>query len=74
MHVIHTASFSEGVVKLFRLINRVEKINREILAFSVSHEYRPVRIYGYYTMIGGLNTTFYHYPTAPAGLWIYRKA
>lgn len=51
-----------GVVELFRLVGREEEVNREILAFSISHDHRTVRIYGHYPVIEGSKTTFYRYP------------
>ncbi|KAF1358567.1 hypothetical protein EJ07DRAFT_179789 [Lizonia empirigonia] len=51
-----------GVVELFRLVKREKEINREILAFSVSHDHRSVRLYGHYAVIDGRDVTFYRYP------------
>ena len=51
-----------AVVELFRGVNREDEINREILAFSVSHDHRSVRIYGHYAVIDGPKTTFYRHP------------
>ncbi|KAK5263399.1 hypothetical protein LTR96_011189 [Exophiala xenobiotica] len=51
-----------GVVELFRLVKREQELHREILAFSVSHDYRSVRIYGHYPVIEGKKTTFYRHP------------
>jgi hypothetical protein len=51
-----------GVVELFRLVKREKELDREILAFSVSHNHRTVRIYGHYPVIDGKTTTFYRYP------------
>ena len=51
-----------GVVELFRLVNREQELHREILAFSVSHDHRTVRIYGHYPIIKGDETTFYRHP------------
>lgn len=45
-HSMHLAI--RGVVELFRLVHREHEINREILAFSVSHDHESVRIYGHY--------------------------
>jgi hypothetical protein len=51
-----------GVVELFRLVKREQELHREILAFSISHDHRSVRIYGHYPVIEGKKTTFYrHY-------------
>ena len=51
-----------GVVELFRLVKREKELDREILAFSISHDDRTVRIYGHYLVINGPKTTFYHHP------------
>ena len=50
-----------GIIKLFRLIKCEKELYREILAFSISHNYRTIRIYGYYPIINGPKTTFYCY-------------
>lgn len=50
-----------AVVELFRYVKREKELDREILAFSISHEHRTVRIYGHYTLIDGNNTTFYRH-------------
>jgi hypothetical protein len=51
-----------GIVELFRLVKREPEIHRQILAFSISHDHRTVRIYGHYPIIDGKNTTFYRHP------------
>jgi hypothetical protein len=51
-----------GVVELFRLVKREKELNQEILAFSISHNDRTVRIYGHYPVIDGPKTTFYRHP------------
>jgi len=51
-----------GTVELFRLVKREKELHREILAFSVSHDHRTVRIYGHYPVIDGKKTTFYRHP------------
>lgn len=51
-----------GVVELFRLVKREKELHREILAFSISHDHRTVRIYGHYALIEGDKTTFYRHP------------
>jgi hypothetical protein len=40
-----------GVVELFRLVKREKELDREILAFSISHDDRTVRIYGHYPLL-----------------------
>jgi hypothetical protein len=51
-----------AIVELFRLVKREDEINREVLAFSVSHDHTSVRIYGHYAVLDGLATTFYRHP------------
>ena len=51
-----------AVVELFRLVKREKEIDREILAFSVSHNHRLVRIYGHYPVINGKDTNYYRHP------------
>ena len=51
-----------GIVELFRLMKRENELHREILAFSISHDHRTVRIYGHYPIIDGDKTTFYRHP------------
>jgi len=51
-----------GVVELFRLVKRENELHREILAFSLSHDHRTVRIYGHYPIIDGSKTAFYRHP------------
>ncbi|KAK0261564.1 hypothetical protein LTR35_017863 [Friedmanniomyces endolithicus] len=51
-----------GVVELFRLAKHGKEIDREILAFSMSHDHNTVRIYGHYPVIKGKNTAFYRHP------------
>ncbi|KAF2472069.1 uncharacterized protein BDR25DRAFT_366825 [Lindgomyces ingoldianus] len=50
-----------AVVELFRLVKCEKEIHREILAFSVSHDHRSVRIYGHYAVIDVAKTTFYRH-------------
>jgi len=52
----------KGVVELFRLAKREKEVDREILAFSMSHDHSTVRIYGHYPVIEGKNTAFYWHP------------
>jgi hypothetical protein len=51
-----------GVVELFRLVKSERVLHREILAFSISHDHRSVRIYGHYPVIDGEKTTFFRHP------------
>ncbi len=62
-----------ALVVLFRWVKREKELNREILAFSISHDHRSVRVYGHYAIIEDDKTTFYRHPihmsdfTAPGG-------
>ncbi len=51
-----------GVVELYKAVKREKELHREILAFSISHDHRAVRIYGHYPIINGDKTTFYRHP------------
>lgn len=51
-----------GIVELFRLVKRENELQREILAFSVSHDHRSVRLYGHYPVIEDKKTTYYRHP------------
>ena len=51
-----------AVVELFRLVKHEKELDREILAFSISHNHRSVRIYGHYPVIEATKTTFYRHP------------
>ena len=50
-----------ALIVLFRSVKREKELDREILAFSVSHDHRSVRIYGHYPVIEGDKTTFYRH-------------
>lgn len=51
-----------AVVELFRYVKRERELNREILAFSISHDHRTVRIYGHYALVEKDKTTYYRHP------------
>jgi hypothetical protein len=51
-----------GVVEMFRHVKREKEIDREILAFSVSHDHQNVRIYGHYPVIKEKDTEYYRHP------------
>ncbi|KAH6628840.1 hypothetical protein F5144DRAFT_594758 [Chaetomium tenue] len=51
-----------GVVELFRAVGREDEVNRNILAFSVSHDHTSVQIYGHYPVISGKETKYYRHP------------
>ena len=50
-----------ALVELFRSVKREKELDREILAFSISHDHRSVRIYGHHPVIEGDKTTFYRH-------------
>ncbi|KAF6804173.1 hypothetical protein CSOJ01_10371 [Colletotrichum sojae] len=51
-----------AVVELFRLVKREQEINREILAFSISHDHLCARIYGHYPELRGKDTKYFRHP------------
>ncbi|KAK5656226.1 hypothetical protein OQA88_4987 [Cercophora sp. LCS_1] len=50
------------IVELFRASKREDKVHRQTLAFSISHDRRSVRIYGHYAEITGKDTKYYRHP------------
>ncbi|KAK0894599.1 hypothetical protein LTR91_023650 [Friedmanniomyces endolithicus] len=54
---------ARAVVELFRAVKREKELHRAILAFSVSHDHRSVRVYGYYAEIWESGTKYYRHPT-----------
>ncbi|SMR65190.1 unnamed protein product [Zymoseptoria tritici ST99CH_3D1] len=59
-----TAIAVRAVVELFRAVKREKELHREILAFSISHDHRNVRIYGHYAEVGvgESETKYYRHP------------
>lgn len=51
-----------AIVELIRAVKREDEVNREILAFSVSHDHTSVRIYGHYPVIAGKGIKYYRQP------------
>ena len=51
-----------AIAELFRAVKRESEVHRQILAFSVSHDHRSVRIYGHYPVIEGKDTKYYRHP------------
>lgn len=51
-----------AVVELFKLVKREKELDREILAFSISHDHQAVRIYGHYPVIDEKNNYYYRQP------------
>lgn len=51
-----------GIVELFRLVRREKEVQQQILAFSVPHDHRSVRIYGHYPLIEDKEVRYYRHP------------
>lgn len=51
-----------GIVELFKLAKRENELHRELLTFSISHDHRTVRLYGYYPILDGPKTRIYRHP------------
>ena len=51
-----------AIVELFRYVGQEKELDREILAFSISHDHRAVRIYGHYAVIEGKSQKYYRHP------------
>ena len=51
-----------GYVELFRLAKRENELHRKVVTFSISHDHRTVRLYGYYPVIEGPKTSIYRHP------------
>ncbi|KAJ0423287.1 hypothetical protein BJY00DRAFT_310417 [Aspergillus carlsbadensis] len=51
-----------AVAELFRAMKCEGEIHRQILAFSISHDHRSVRIYGHYPVMDGKKTEYYRHP------------
>lgn len=51
-----------AVVELFRVVGRQDEIDRQILAFSISHDAKSVRMYGHYPVLEGKDTKYYRHP------------
>lgn len=53
---------ARSIVELYKAVNREKELDREILAFSISHDHRSVRIYGHYPVMDGEKITYYRHP------------
>ncbi|KAJ2970022.1 hypothetical protein NQ176_g8380 [Zarea fungicola] len=51
----------QGLVKLFRAVNREQELHRQTLFFSISHNDKTVYIYGYCPIIDGESTRYYRH-------------
>ncbi|KAI4165159.1 MAG: hypothetical protein LQ342_001027 [Letrouitia transgressa] len=50
-----------AIIELFKSVKREKELNQKILAFSISHDHRFVKIYGHYPIFEGDNVTFYRH-------------
>jgi hypothetical protein len=50
-----------GVVALFTIVGREEELHKEVLAFSISHSHRIVRIYAHYVMFDNGAVSYYRH-------------
>ncbi|KAI9804096.1 MAG: hypothetical protein M1825_001498 [Sarcosagium campestre] len=58
----HNASVAvNAVVELYRAVSRQDELHQQILAFSISHDHRVVRIYGHFALTTGEDTRFYRH-------------
>ncbi|QSS65228.1 hypothetical protein I7I51_06070 [Histoplasma capsulatum] len=59
----HSATIAvRATVELFKLVKCEIEVDREILAFSISHDHTAVRIYGHYAVLEGEKTNFHRHP------------
>ncbi|KAI9675160.1 MAG: hypothetical protein M1829_003520 [Trizodia sp. TS-e1964] len=50
-----------GIVELFKLVKRETELHRNLQTFSISHDHRTVRLYGYYPVFDGPKTKIYRH-------------
>ncbi|KAM3419637.1 hypothetical protein BST61_g2972 [Cercospora zeina] len=50
-----------AVVELYRAVGRAHELDREILAFSVSHDNETVRLHGHYAEVDDEDTKYYRH-------------
>ena len=62
MHVASVAA--NAIAELFRdrAVSRIQELDREILVFSISHDYERVKIHGHYAHIEGDKITLHRHP------------
>ncbi|KAL7922889.1 hypothetical protein ACQKWADRAFT_291716 [Trichoderma austrokoningii] len=58
-----------AIVKLFRLVGRENELHRQVLAFSISHDNRYVRIYGHYPAIIGKDVRYCRHLIQDYSFW-----
>ena len=62
LQALHGASVaSNAVLQLYEKISAVEELNRRILAFSVSHNQRLVKIFAHFALIDGGKISFHRH-------------
>lgn len=58
----HSMTFAvRGVAELFRWRERESEVDRQILAFSITHNHRSVAIYGHYPVMGKKDIQYYRH-------------
>lgn len=58
----HSAGIgTRAVLELYKLLGREAEVDRQVLAFSVSHSEASVRIYGHYPVTNQEGTTYHRY-------------
>ncbi|KOS21752.1 hypothetical protein ESCO_001526 [Escovopsis weberi] len=62
-----------GVAELFRLLGRGDEVNRQILAFSISHDHETARIYGHYPVIDGQDVKYFRHAIKTCNLSMDRE-
>ncbi|CEJ81366.1 hypothetical protein VHEMI01497 [[Torrubiella] hemipterigena] len=59
----HSATLAvRAIAELFLNIGRADEVNREILAFSISHNDSSVQIYGHYPVIADGDISYFRHP------------
>lgn len=59
-----------ALVALFKSVGRGKELNQKILAFSISHDHRSVRIYGHYPIFENDKSIFYRHPIHEFGFTV----
>lgn len=49
------------IVELYKAVKREKELHREILAFSISHDHRSMKIYDHYALIDENKIIFYRH-------------
>ena len=51
----------KGIVKLFKLAKKENKLHKEILTFLISYDHQTVQLYSYYPIINRIEFTTHYY-------------